>query len=203
VTEPVPVRVLVADDVPERAELLVRALAENGCDVVDLSPAGASLPARVIESEPDVILINVDSPSRDTLEQLTMLNARCPRPIVMFASDEARDTIEAAVHAGVSAYVTSGLGQTRVRAIIDVAIARFRQHQQLKAQLQTTRATLEQRVLVDRAKGVIMKQRRCTEEQAYQLLRKTAMDRKQRIGEVARELVDAADRPAAARSRST
>lgn len=202
-TEPVPVRVLVADDVPERAELLVRALAENGCDVVDLSPAGASLPARVIESEPDVILINVDSPSRDTLEQLTMLNARCPRPIVMFASDEARDTIEAAVHAGVSAYVTSGLGQTRVRAIIDVAIARFRQHQQLKAQLQTTRATLEQRVLVDRAKGVIMKQRRCTEEQAYQLLRKTAMDRKQRIGEVARELVDAADRPAAARSRST
>jgi len=200
-TDSDPVRVLVADDVPERAEMLVRALTENGCAVVDLSPAGPSLPNRVIESEPDVILINVDSPSRDTLEQLTMLNSRCPRPVVMFASDEARDTIEAAVHAGVSAYVTSGLGQTRVRAIIDVAIARFQQYQQLKEQLQTTRATLEERVLVDRAKGLIMKQRRCSEDEAYRWLRKTAMDRKQRIGEVAAEVIDAAGLPATARSR--
>jgi len=187
------VRVLVADEVPERAEMLMQALSDCGCRIVGLAAGDLPLTEQVNRARPDVILINLESPDRDTLEQLALVTDAAP--VVMFASDEARETIESAVRAGVSAYVTSGLGQSRVRAIIDVAIARFQQFRALKSDLESTRATLAGRRDVERAKGLLMEKRGCSEADAHRLLREAAMNRNQRMDTLARELLRAARVP--------
>lgn len=189
---PEKLRIMIADDDATRGELLARALAEGGYAVVAVVSPDCYLPARVREAEPDVILIETNSPSRDTLEQLTLIHRDHPRPVVMFANDEARETIEAAIRAGVSAYITNGVSGARVQPIIDVAIAHFRQHQGIREELERTRATLAERKAIDRAKGVLMQRRRCSESEAFALLRSAAMDQKKRIGQVAEELIQLA-----------
>ena len=182
-------RVMLIDDNRGRAALLEQALADTGCQVVTRLDRPSDLLKKVKELEPDVILIDVDSPDRDTLENLYWLDRNHPRPIVMFAADAASDTIGAAVRAGVSAYVVDGLHPQRVRPIIEVAIARFREFQALRRELEATRNKLAERKLIEKAKGLLMQQKSYSEEEAYQALRKVAMDRNQRLAEVAQNVI--------------
>lgn len=186
-------RVLVVDESQERADILREALRRAGYEVsASLSSAGALL-ASIAELVPDVIVIDTESPSRDVLEHLVVLTQHTPRPVVMFSNDAAPETIREAVRAGVSAYVVDGLDAGRIRAIIDVAVARFEDFQRLRGELAEANLKLAERKRVERAKGLLMKSRGLDEQAAYTLLRKFAMDRKLRIGEVAQQLIDAAD----------
>lgn len=186
-------RVLVVDESAERAELLRAALLQAGYEVTaSLSPPLALLET-IGQLQPDVIVIDTDSPSRDVLEYLVMLSRHTPRPVVMFASDSTRETIREATRAGVSAYVVDGLDPARIQPIVDAAVARFEEMQTLKAQLADANTKLTERKLVERAKGLLMKSRGLDEGAAYAALRKMAMDRSLRLAEVAQRIVDAAD----------
>ena len=182
-------RVLLVDEDAERAELLKSALHESGYTVSLHVGAMAQLLAQVRAVEPDVIIIDRDSPDRDTLEHVCMVTRDQPRPIVMFADDGDRMAIRAAVDAGVSAYVVGGLKAERIRPIVDVAIARFEQFQAMRQELDQTRTSLAERKQIERAKGIVMKSRSVDEEQAYVLLRKLAMDRNQRLAQVAENVI--------------
>jgi response regulator NasT len=185
-------RVLVVDESAERAEMLRAALLPAGYEVTALSSPLALL--KTIEKlEPDVIIIDTDSPSRDVLEHLVMMSRHTPRPVVMFAADGTPETIRAATRAGVSAYVVDGISTERIQPIVNAAIARFEEMQSLRAQLAVANRKLTERKLVERAKGLLMKSRGLDEETAYSLLRKMAMDRKLKLSELAQRLVDAAD----------
>ena len=185
-------RVMVADANQARAHLLAQALTACDYDVVGVVDADQYLPTVVHDARPDVILIDTDSPSRDTLEQLTRIAQKQPRPVVMFATDDDEATIRAAIQAGVSAYIVDGVREARVRPIIDVAVAHFQRHQSMHEELTRTKQTLEERKMIDRAKGIVMQKRRCTEPEAFALLRKVAMDQKKRIGQVAADIIQIA-----------
>lgn len=186
-------RVLLIDDTRERARVLRKALQDAGYDVVRAAAAPLALMKAVERAQPDVIIIDVDSPSRDVLEHIVVTSQAAPRPIVMFARDPAEEKIREAVRAGVSAYVVDGLEAARVKPIIDVACARFEEFQKLRGELAEARQSLAERKLVERAKGILMQRRGLTEAEAYAALRTMAMDRKQRLAEVARSLIEAAE----------
>lgn len=185
-------RVMLVDRDRGRSAVLERALTDAGYEVAGRVAAGEDLAQKVREVAPDVIIIDMDSPDRDTLEHMHSITREQPRPIVMFADEDDSETISKAVRAGVSAYVVDGLTGPRVKPIVDVAIARFREFQALRKELDEVRSTLAERKLVDKAKGIIMKQRQCDEEQAYRALRKLAMDRNQRIADAARDVIGVA-----------
>ena len=186
-------RVLVVDETPERADILREGLRRAGYEVSASLSSPVSLLATIEQLKPDVIVIDTESPSRDVLEHLVVLTQHTPRPVVMFSNDGAPETIREAVRAGVSAYVVDGLDPNRIRTIIDVAVARFEDFQRLREELAEANLKLAERKLVERAKGLLMKRRSLDEQAAYALLRKFAMDRKLRLGEVAQQLIDAAD----------
>jgi response regulator NasT len=186
-------RVLVVDESPERARVLRDGLRLAGYEVTASLSSPLALLKTIDELQPDVIVIDTESPSRDVLEHLVMMSQHTPRPVVMFATDGTPETIRAATRAGVSAYVVDGLDKKRIKAIVDVAVARFEDFQNLRAQLAQANLKLSERKLVERAKGILMKNRGLDEEAAYSLLRKYAMDRKLKLSEVAQHLIDAAD----------
>jgi response regulator NasT len=185
-----PLRVLLVDETFERAALLKHALQETGCRIAAHVSASADLPGLVAELKPDLIILDTESPDRDTLEHLCVINRDQPRPIVMFTHDNDSDKIRAAIRAGVSAYVVDGLKSERLRPIMDVAIARFNEFQAMRADLAKAESQLSERKDVERAKGILMKQRGWSEEEAYQALRKAAMDKGSRLAEVARQLIE-------------
>jgi response regulator NasT len=180
-----PLRILVIDPDPGRAALLEQALGDCGYAVVARIGSADNLPERVAALDPDVIIIDLDSPDRDTLENMRLISRHQPRPVVMFAEDGDSRTIDKAVRAGVSAYVVDGLAAGRVRPVIEVAIARFREYHALRRELERAKSSLADRKVVDKAKGLLMQQRGLSEEQAYQALRKAAMDSNQRVADVA------------------
>jgi len=186
-------RVLVVDESAERAELVREALLRAGLEVTATLSSPVALLKTIDEVAPDVIVIDTESPSRDVLEHLVVMSRHTPRPVVMFASDGAPETIRAATRAGVSAYVVDGLDQSRIRTIVDAAVARFDELQDLRGQLAEANQRLGERKLVERAKGILMKTRGLDEEGAYRALRRMAMDRNRRIGEVARSVIEMAD----------
>ena len=186
-------RVLVVDESAERAEVLRAALLLAGYEVTASLTSPLTLLKTVERLEPEVIVIDTDSPSRDVLEHLVMVSRHTPRPVVMFTSDGTPETIRAATRAGVSAYVVDGLDGKRIRAIVDVAVARFDELQDLRAQLAQANSKLAERKLIERAKGLLMKSRSLDEEAAYAALRKAAMDRNVKLAEVAQRVVDAAE----------
>ena len=183
--------ILVVAEGPVRARAVDEALRSAGYDRVQCVEPGGDLLARVAALDPDVVLIDVDAPTAQMLERVGEVGRRKPRPVVLFTRDGDDRTIREAVRAGVSAYVVDGLTAARVRPIIDVAVARFSAMQALKDELDRTRATLERRKLIDRAKGVIMAQRGCGEPAAYHLLRRLAMNQQTTMGEIARRLITA------------
>jgi two-component system, response regulator / RNA-binding antiterminator len=186
-------RVLVVDESAERAEVLRAALLLAGYEVTASLTSPLTLLKTVERLEPEVIVIDTDSPSRDVLEHLVMVSRHTPRPVVMFASDGTPETIRAATRAGVSAYVVDGLDENRIKAIVDVAVARFEELQDLRGQLAQANSKLAERKLIERAKGLLMKSRSLDEEAAYAALRRTAMDRNLKLSDVAQRIVDAAD----------
>jgi len=186
-------RVMLVDDDQARLAMMEQALVAEGHVIVVRLDAQADLLAGVTLHQPDVIFIDVDAPSRDTLESLGQIHRERPRPIVLFAARSDAETAHRAVHAGVSAYVVDGLHPTRLSALLDVAIARFEVHQALSRELSAANARLADQRDIEKAKGMLMKRRKIDEDEAYGMLRKMAMDRKQRIGDYARLLLAAAD----------
>ncbi len=186
-------RVLVVDESPERAEVLRDGLRRAGYEVTASLSSPLALLKTIEELQPDVIVIDTESPSRDVLEHLVVVTQHTPRPVVMFASDASPETIRQAVRSGVSAYVVDGLDPARVRPIVEAAVASFEELQGLREQLAEANLRLDERKLVERAKGILMRTRGLDEESAYSMLRKAAMDRKLRLGEVAQRLIDAAE----------
>lgn len=183
-------RVMLVDNEPERARMVRDALEAEDYSVICQRDSTLGLVAAVAEQEPDLVIIDMDSPDRDTLDTMAAMSAHAPRPIVFFASEAGdADTIQNAIRAGVSAYIVDGLSEHRVKPIIDVAIARFEAFQSLRQELTDTRTALDERKQVERAKGLIMKHQGCNEEEAFRTLRKLAMDRSQRIGEVADDVI--------------
>ncbi|HLX80334.1 MAG TPA: ANTAR domain-containing protein [Burkholderiales bacterium] len=190
-------RVLVVDDLAEdleeRATILREGLARAGHDVVASLSSPLELLRAVERLRPDVIVIDTESPTRDVLEHLVIVSQSSPRPIVMFASDSGGQAIREAVRAGVSAYVVDGLDAGRVNSIVDVACAQFNDLQSLKTELAEANLKLSERKLVERAKGLLMQSRGLSEDDAYHSLRKLAMAKKLRLGDVAQQVIDTAE----------
>lgn len=186
-------RVIVVDDEPERAASVGQALAAQGFTVVAVLGTGAGLNRAVAELAADVIIVDIDSPDRDILEDMRRVSLEQQRPVVMFAQDGKPETIRAAVEAGVAAYVVDGLKPERVRPVVDVAIARFAQFQDLRSELDKARTTLAERKQVERAKGILMKRRKVDEQEAFALMRRMAMDQKLRLIDIANKIIDAAE----------
>ncbi|MHB8473319.1 MAG: ANTAR domain-containing response regulator [Gammaproteobacteria bacterium] len=185
--------VLLIDDDQDRRAMLEQALLAAGYAVTVRAVAGKDLLDAVNTVQPDVIVIDVDSPDRDTLEHMCSVARDAQHPVVMFTHDEDADRMRTAIRAGVSAYVVGGLSSERVKHIVDVAVLRFKEHQALRQELAQTKLSLAERKVIERAKGVLMRQRSCGEEQAFQALRKMAMDRNRRLAEVAQSVIDAAE----------
>ena len=184
-------RVLLVDDRNDRASALQEALAAlEGVEVACTLESPMELLRRVEEHKPDIILIDTESPSRDVLEQLAAISSAAPRPVVMFTEDAQDAAIRSAIRAGVSAYVVDGLAPDRLDPIMRVAMERFETEQQLRAELHDTKNRLAERKVIERAKGILMKQRQCSEEEAFVALRSLAMQRGIRLGEAAQQVID-------------
>jgi len=188
------IRVLLVDDDRGRGALIAQALGDAGSDFNIMRPDANSNLIKLVESfRPDVIIIEVDSPSRDTLEHLSIINELNPKPVVMFSNDNDSALIGKAIRSGVSAYVVDGLAHHRVLGILEVAIARFREYQALRDELTNTKNQLADRKIIDKAKGFLMKQKHIDEDEAFKALRKMAMDKGQSIAEVATSVMAVAE----------
>jgi response regulator NasT len=185
-------RVLVIDESSNRAAEICAGLAIAGHQVAAVLPSALDLIRHVDAVKPDVILIHADSPSRDTLEHLSVLGRDSPKPVIMFAEDDDSQAIRQAMRAGVAAYVVDGLAPGRIKAIVEVALARFEEYQALRRERDEASKKLSERVLIDRAKGILMKTRKLDEDAAYKALRKLAMERGQKLSVVARDVVEMA-----------
>lgn len=184
--------IIVIEADPLRAETIVDGLREAGDHDIRVLAEVAGLARHIAKLRPDIVLIDLANPSRDMLEDLATASAPTERPVAMFVDHSDEHLTRAAIEAGISAYVVDGLRRDRIKPVLDAAIARFHMLQRLRAELAATRAALEERKLIDRAKAILMKARDIDEEAAYALLRKTAMDQGKRVGEIAQQLVMAA-----------
>ncbi len=183
--------IVVVEEDRDRALSIVDALREAGDYEVHVLGNVSGLARKIAAFLPDVVLIDIDSPTRDMLEELTLASGPLDRPVAMFVSRAAGDLARAAIEAGVSAYVVDGLQPERLKPVMDTAIARFQVARQMRTELAETRRALEERKVIDRAKGLLMKARGIGEDEAYALLRKSAMDQGRRVAEVAEAFVTA------------
>jgi response regulator NasT len=191
-------RILIIDENAVRAAILEEGLrvASNGTDggaleihyIRDMT----NLLARIASIDPDVILIDLENPSRDTLEQMFQVSRLARRPIAMFVDRSDSATVQAAIDAGVSAYIVDGLRKERVKSILDVTISRFHAFDRLQSELIQAKSALDERKIIEQAKSILMQQRGCSEDDAYVLLRRTAMNQNRKIADLARSLVAAA-----------
>jgi two-component system, response regulator / RNA-binding antiterminator len=186
-------RVLIVDQNLIRASILEDGLREAGYRDLIVVRDMQNLLRRIVDEEPDVILIDLENPNRDVLEQMFQVSRVVRKPVAMFVNQSDRSAIEAAIDAGVGAYVVDGLRKERVQSIVDMTISRFRAFEKLRTELDDTRQQLADRKVIDRAKGILMKQRKVTEERAYELMRKAAMDGNLRIAQVAQSVITAAE----------
>ncbi|HWO99875.1 MAG TPA: ANTAR domain-containing protein [Methylococcus sp.] len=182
-------KILIVDQDSGRSAILEQALSDAGHTVVARLRSERDLASKVAEYRPDVVIIDMEAPGRDTLEQMREVSRDNPRPIVLFSNQRDPEYIRQAVQAGVSAYVVDGLQKERVLPIVEVAMARFREFQALRRELEETRSRLQERKIIEKAKGILMQRRGLSEDAAYQLMRKMAMDRNLRLVEVARTLL--------------
>jgi len=185
--------IAVVEEDRERALMIVDGLRDAGEYEVTVIGDVTGLARRLAALQPDVVLIDLESPDRDVLDALTVAAGPADRPVAMFVDRSDDAVMRAAIEAGVSAYVVGGLSRERIRPVLTAAIARFHVVARLRAELATTRAALEERKLVDRAKGMLMKAKGIGEDEAYALLRRAAMDQGKKLGEVAAALITAAE----------
>lgn len=184
--------ILVIDENRIRAAVIEAGLRDAGHERVTLVHDVNGIARRIAEIEPDVIVIDLENPNRDVLENMFQLSRTVKRPIAMFVDRSDRASIEAAVEAGVSAYIVDGLRQERVKPILDMAVSRFKAFSRMARELEEVRGELQGRKLVDKAKRILMKSRGLSEEAAYVLLRKTTMNQNRKISEIADSLITAA-----------
>jgi response regulator NasT len=177
----------------QRGTALRIGLLESGYDIVASLPADIFLPERIAQIQPDLIIIDSESDARDVLEHIVIASRDERRPIVLFTDDPATSSMDAAMAAGVSAYIVAGLQPERVKPVLDVALARFRREQQLLDELSDTRQKLAERKVIERAKGVLMAHHKLSEEQAYQKLRSMAMNKNLKLAEIAQRILDVED----------
>lgn len=184
--------ILIIDENRLRATVIEAGLRDAGYTNLTIIHDVARVARRISEIDPDVIVIDLENPNRDMLESMFQLSRTVQRPIAMFVDRSDQATIEAAVEAGVSAYVVDGLKRERVKPILDMAISRFNAFARMARELEEARSQLESRKLIDRAKGILMSTRGIPESEAYALLRKTAMSQNRKISEIAESLITAA-----------
>jgi len=186
-------KIVIVDESPIRAAILKEGLRDAGFTSVEHIAEMQNLLARIYRIDPDVILIDLENPSRDILEQMFQVSRAVRRPIAMFVDQSDADSIQQSVEAGVSAYIVDGLKKERIKPILDLCISRFNAFSKLQDELDRTKSALEDRKILDRAKGLLMKAKGLTEEEAYVLIRSTAMREKKKIGEIAQSIITAAE----------
>jgi response regulator NasT len=181
--------VLIIDDNMDRAQAFEAALQNTPYLVKHLAHTSMSLLKEVENTEPDIILIDIESPNRDTIESLSTISDFNPKPVVMFSEQDQPDLMRESIKAGVSAYVSGDTNPDRAKFILDVAVARFNEHQGLKNELSDAKRQLESRKWVDQAKALLIEKQNMTEQQAYSAIRKMAMDNGQKMEDVAKNLI--------------
>jgi len=186
-------KIVIVDESPVRAAILEDGLRDAGHVQVVRVNDMTNLLARIYALDPDVILIDLENPSRDVLEQMFQVSRVVKRPVAMFVDQSDTASIQAAVDAGVSAYIVDGLKKERIKHILDMSIMRFNAFSRLEGELEQTKTALEERKGIDRAKGILMKAKNLTEDEAYTLMRKTAMNEKKKIAEIAQAIITAAE----------
>ena len=177
----------------ERSRSLRIGLLEAGYNIIAVLPVDTFLPERLAQLQPDMIIVDAESQARDTLEHVVMATRDARRPIVLFTEDSDTTHVRDAIAAGVTAYVVAGLAPDRVRPVLDVALARFQHEEDMRRELADARSQLSERKTIDRAKGLLMQRQGLSEDEAYARLRKTAMDKGLKLGEVAQRILDVAD----------
>ena len=187
-----PLHILVIDANRVRASIIEEGLRDAGHGDVVLISDMRNLMRQVVEADPDVIIMGLENPNRDVLEHALQVSRAARRPIAMFVDRTDTAATEAANDAGVSAYVVDGLRKERVKPILDLAIKRFNVIERMRQEIEAAQTELSERKLIERAKGILMRTRKLSEEEAYQLLRKTAMNQSRKIAQVAESLVLAA-----------
>lgn len=186
-------KIVIVDESTIRAAILEEGLREAGFTQVVRIAEMNNLLARVYAVDPDVILIDLENPSRDVLEQMFQVSRAVRRPVAMFVDQSDSASIQASVDAGVSAYIVDGLKKERIKHILDMCISRFNAFSRLQTELDVAKSALEERKVIDRAKGILMKAKNLNEEAAYALLRKTAMNENKKIAEIAQSVLTAAE----------
>ena len=186
-------KIVIVDESPVRAAILEEGLREAGYGDVHHIREMQNLLARIYQLDPEVILIDLENPSRDVLEQMFQVSRAVRRPVAMFVDQSDAESARASVDAGVSSYVVDGLKKERIKPILDLCISRFNAFSKLQDELERTRSALEERKIIDRAKGIVMKLKGLNEDEAYVLLRSTAMREKKKIGEIAQSIITAAE----------
>ncbi|TXJ17506.1 MAG: ANTAR domain-containing protein [Afipia sp.] len=186
-------KIVIVDESPIRAAILKEGLRDAGFTSVEHIAEMQNLLARIYRIDPDVILIDLENPSRDILEQMFQVSRAVRRPIAMFVDQSDAASIQQSVEAGVSAYIVDGLKKERIKPILDLCISRFNAFSKLQDELDRTKSALEDRKILDRAKGLLMKAKGLTEEEAYVLIRSTAMREKKKIGDIAQSIITAAE----------
>ena len=177
----------------ERSRSLRIGLLQAGYNIVAVLPVDAFLPDRLAQLQPDMIIVDAESQARDTLEHVVMATRDARRPIVMFTDDTDTSHVRGAIAAGVTAYVVAGLAPERVKPVLEVAQARFEHEEMMRSELAEARSQLADRKVVDRAKGLLMQRHQISEPEAYTRIRKAAMDKGLKMGDIAQRIVDAAD----------
>lgn len=183
-------KVLLIDASSSRSSVLKRALIEYGYELVAKLNDTKDLLDQVEQFQPDVIVMGVDSPDQNALQQLANLNKQHPYPVVMFAEKETPQIIEQVVKAGISAFIVDDIQAHRITSIINVAIARFKEHQSIRSELEKTKTKLAERKTIEKAKGLLMAEKGCSEDEAYQCLRKMAMDKSLPLRVVSENIIE-------------
>lgn len=186
---PAALRVMLVDDNPQRATMVEERLWASGFEVILVIPSAAGLLFQIEQNRPDVVLMDLESPDRDVLESLAIINHHNPTPVVMFTQQDDPEYIRQAVTAGISTYLVGDINPDQVKPIIDVAMAQFRAFQGLREELHSTRAQLDDRKLIEQAKGLLMTHKKISEDEAHRLLTKLAMDTNQRLPAVAKTVL--------------
>lgn len=185
-------KVMIVDNDRTRSKTLEQSLIRNGFDVIAHVEDDVHLQTKCCELQPDIVIVDTESPSRDVLDNVCMITQHNEKPVVMFAQDGDREVVKAATKAGVSAYVVGTIASERLTPVIEAAIARFEETKQLRDDLKKANEKLDERKVVERAKGILMRQRNLDEDEAYKMLRTMAMKRNMKLADLSSQLIDAA-----------
>lgn len=185
-------RVMIVDNDLKRSKTLKQSLIENGFDVIAHIEDDVNLQTKCCELAPDIVIMDIESPSRDVLDNVCMITRDNTKPVVMFSQDGDKEVVKAATKAGVSAYVVGTISSERLTPVIEAAIARFEETKQLRNELKQANEKLDERKVVERAKGILMRQRNIDEDEAYSMLRSMAMKKNMKLADLSSQLIDAA-----------